>query len=86
MEKCIFRDNDLIYKFQSGFLPGCSTTHHLVHLYHSISEGTDKGLKVQMVFGDISKAFDTKLHGSVTTCVTDSSGWCCRVSRLAGLI
>ena len=48
MEKCIFkhmynyfRDNDLIYKFQSGFLPGCSTTHHLVHLYHSISEAVD---------------------------------------------
>ena len=56
MEKCIFkhmfnyfRDHDIIYKYQSGFLLGCSTTHHLVHLYHSISEAFDKGLKVQMV-------------------------------------
>ena len=72
MEKCIFkqmynyfRDNDLIYKFQSGFLPGCSTTHHLVHLYHSISEAFDKGLKVQMVFGDISKAFDKVWHAGL---------------------
>ena len=72
MEKCIlkhmynyFRDSDLIYKFQSGFLPGCSTTHHLVHLYHSISEAFDKGLKVQMVFGDISKAFDKVWHAGL---------------------
>ena len=72
MEKCIFkhmynyfRDNDLIYKFQSGFLPGCSTTHHLVHLYHSISEAFDKGSKVQMVFGDISKAFDKVWHAGL---------------------
>ena len=43
----------LLWRIQSGFLPGCSTTHHLVHLYHSISEAFDKGLKVQMVFGDI---------------------------------
>ena len=61
MEKCIFkhmynyfRDNDLIYKYQYGFLPGCSTTHHLV-----------KGLKVQMVFGDISKAFDKVWHAGL---------------------
>ena len=72
MEKCIFkhmynyfRDNDLIYTFQSGFLPGCSTTHHLVHLYHSISEAFDKGLKVQMVFGDISKVFDKVWHAGL---------------------
>ena len=110
MEKCIFkhmfnyfRDYDIIYKYQSGFLPGCSITHHLVHLYHSISEAFDRGLKVQMMFGDISKAFDKvwhagllfklknmgiteELYGSATTCLIDSSGWCCRVSRLAGQI
>ena len=72
MKKCIFkhmynyfRDNDLIYKYQSGFLPECSTTHHLVHLYDSISEAFDKGLKVQMVFGDISKAFDKVWHAGL---------------------
>ena len=72
MKKCIFkhmynyfRDNDLIYKYQSGFLPECSTTHHLVHLYDSISEAFDRGLKVQMVFGDISKAFDKVWHAGL---------------------
>ena len=72
LEKCIFkhmfkyfRDNDLIYTYQSGFLPGCRTTHHLVHLYHSMSEAFDKGLKVQMVFGDISKAFEKVLHTGI---------------------
>ena len=72
MEKCIFkhmfnyfRDYDIIYKYQSGFLPGCSTTRHLVHLYHSISEAFDKGLKVQMVFDDISKAFDKVWHAGL---------------------
>ena len=69
MEKCIFKhmsnyfgDNDLIYKYQSGFLPGCNTTHHLVHLYHIISKAFDKGLKEQIVFGDISKEFDKVWH------------------------
>ena len=69
MKKCIFkhmlnyfRDKDQIFKYQSGFLLGCSTTHHLVHLYHNISEAFDKGQKVQMVFGDISKAFDKVWH------------------------
>ena len=60
-----FRDYDIIYEYQSGFFPGCSTTHHLVHLYHSISEAFDKGFKVQMVFGDISKAFDKVWHAGL---------------------
>ena len=62
-----FRDNDLIYKFQSGFLPGCSTTHHLVHLYHSISETFDKGLKLQsMARRAIIQAKKYGNHGGIT--------------------
>ena len=34
--------NNIIYEYQTGFLPGCSTTHHLVHLYHTICEALDK--------------------------------------------
>ena len=56
------RDNNIIYKYQSGFLPGHSTTHHLVHLYHVIADAFDKQKKVRLVFGDISKAFDKVWH------------------------
>ena len=28
--------NSLLYQFQSGFIPGYSTTHQLVELYHNI--------------------------------------------------
>ena len=38
-EKTVFKyffnylhSNNIIYEYQTGFLPGCSTTHHLVHL------------------------------------------------------
>ena len=68
-EKTVFKyffnylhSNNIIYEYQTGFLPGCSTTHHLVHLYHTICEALDKKKKVRMVFGDISKAFDRVWH------------------------
>lgn len=69
MEKAIFkhlfnyfRDSNVIYKYQSGFLPGVGTTHHLVHLYHVIAQAFDNQKKIRMVFGDISKAFDKVWH------------------------
>ena len=69
LEKAVFkslfnylRDANAIYSYQSGFLPGVSTTHHLVHLYHIMSEAFDKQKKIRMVFGDISKAFDKVWH------------------------
>jgi hypothetical protein len=43
-------------KFQSGCLPGCSTTHQLVELYHRILLALDS-----KQFTRISKAFDTVL-------------------------
>jgi len=68
-EKAVFkhlfnylRVNNVIYKYQSGFLPGTSTTHHLVHLYHVIAKAFDNQMKIRMVFGDISKAFDKVWH------------------------
>ena len=72
MEKVVFKHlynylktNDTIYKYQSGFLPGHSTTHHLAHLYHVITEAFDKQKKVRLVFGDISKAFDKIWHAGL---------------------
>ena len=65
MEKAVFkytfnyiRDNHLIYSNQSGFMPGHSTTHQLVHLYHVFCVALDNKKKVRLVFADISKAFD----------------------------
>ena len=34
--------NKLLYKFQSGFLPGYSTTHQLIELYDNILLALDK--------------------------------------------
>ena len=52
MEKAVFkytfnyiRDNHLIYSNQSGFMPGHSTTHQLVHLYHVFCEALDNKKK-----------------------------------------
>ena len=39
--------NNIIYEYQTGFLPGCSTTHHLVHLYHTICKALDKKKKFE---------------------------------------
>ena len=71
-EKCIFkylfnylRDNNLIHKMQSGFMPKDSTTNQLVFLYHTLTEALDKNKKVRVVFGDISKAFDRVWHAGL---------------------
>ena len=72
MEKAVFkytftyiRDNHLIYSNQSGFMPGHSTTHQLVHLYDVFCEALDNKKKVRLVFADISKAFDRVWHAGI---------------------
>ena len=72
MEKAIFkhtfnliRDNNLLHTLQSGFMPGHSTTHQLVHLYHVFSEASDNKQKGRLVFGDNLKAFDRVWHAGV---------------------
>ena len=49
-------ENDLIYKYQSGFLPIDSTTFQLIDIYHNICQ------YACMVFCDVSKAFDRVWH------------------------
>ena len=56
--KCVFkylfnhiRDNDLLSKFQCGFLPGDGTVRQLVHIYHILSRALDEKKKVRIVFG-----------------------------------
>ena len=64
-EKIIFKhvynhliSNKLLTPFQSGFLPGDSTTNQLTYIYDTFCKALDNGLEVKAVFFDISKAFD----------------------------
>ena len=59
------RENNLIHKMQSGFMPKDSTTNQLVFLYHTLTKALDKNKKVRVVFGDISKAFDRVWHAGL---------------------
>jgi hypothetical protein len=48
----------LLYKFQSGFIPGFSTTHQLLDIYHTILTALDSKFFTSITFADVSKAFD----------------------------
>ena len=56
------RDNNLLYKYQSGFLPHHSTVFQLIEMYHNICQSFDNHQFSCMVFFDISKAFDRVWH------------------------
>ena len=93
MERCVHKhlfnyiqENEILTSFQSGFVPGDSSTFQLLHTYHC--EAVDAGKEVRVVFCDISKAFNRvwhrgllyKLsgigcsdHGFLATCQTDDS-------------
>ena len=51
-------ENALIYKFQSGFLPGHSTTHQLIDLSNEIFMTLDNLELICLILFDVSKAFD----------------------------
>jgi hypothetical protein len=55
-------NNNLIYKYQSGFLPKHSTVHQLLELYNSILNSLEKKEFSCFVFCDFSKAFDKVWH------------------------
>lgn len=57
-----FRENNTISSYQSGFMPGDSTSNQLAFLYHTFCEAIDSGLEVRTIFCDISKAFDRVWH------------------------
>lgn len=69
MERCVHKhlfnyiqENRILTPFQSGFIPGDSTTFQLLHTYHTFCEAVDSGKEVRVVFCDISKAFDRVWH------------------------
>ena len=47
-----------INKFQSGFVPGHSTSHQLIELTHEIMQSIDNEELICLIFCDVSKAFD----------------------------
>ena len=49
--------NSLIYQYQSGFLPGHSTVHHLIEFVHNTCLALEKYEMNCQIFCDISKAF-----------------------------
>ncbi|MCG8048002.1 MAG: endonuclease/exonuclease/phosphatase family protein [Candidatus Thiodiazotropha taylori] len=55
-------ENNLLYKYQSGFLPNHSTTYQLIDIYQHICQTFDNNQFSCMVFCDISKAFDRVWH------------------------
>jgi hypothetical protein len=55
-------EHKLLYKFQSGFVSGHSTSHQLIELYHKIYIALENGQITVAVFSDISKAFDRLWH------------------------
>ncbi|MCG8048754.1 MAG: endonuclease/exonuclease/phosphatase family protein [Candidatus Thiodiazotropha taylori] len=54
--------NNLLYKYQSGFLPNHSTTYQLVDIYQHICQTFDNNQYSCMIFCDVSKAFDRVWH------------------------
>ena len=59
------RENELLYKFQSGFRSHHSTDFCLSYLTNKIMTGFDSGLLTGMVLIDLQKAFDTIDHDIV---------------------
>ena len=56
------KENFVLSNFQSGFLPGRSTTTQLLEVYHCFCKSIDNNKEVRVVFLDISKAFDKVWH------------------------
>ena len=54
--------NNLLFKYQAGFLANHSTETQLIEMYHHICNAIDQRKAVQLVFCDYSKAFDRVWH------------------------
>ena len=54
--------NNLLFKYQSGFRPGHSTTFQFIDIFHHICQSFDEKQYSCMIFCDISKAFHKVWH------------------------
>ena len=52
-------DNNILYKYQSGFRKNLSTSTSLSYLTNRILTGFDSGLLTGMILIDLQEAFDT---------------------------
>ena len=55
--------NNLLSRYQSGFIPGDSTTNQLVDFTNMIYESFEDKKEVRSIFLDISKAFGVWIRG-----------------------
>ena len=55
-------DNNLLYKYQSGFLPHHSTDFQLIDIFHNICQAFDNNMFSCIVFCDVSKGLLFKLR------------------------
>ena len=65
LERCVHKhmynyvlERQMLTPFQSGFVPGDSTTYQLLHTYHTFCNAVDDDKDVRAVFCDINNAFD----------------------------
>ena len=72
LERIVFKrlyhhilENDILTPLQSGFIPGDSTVNQLLFSYNAFCKVLDAGKKVQVIFCDISKAFDQVWHAGL---------------------
>ena len=64
LERCVLnhlslRIQESVHSAQYGFISGRSSTSQLLSSLHKIGKDLEKGLQTDVVFMDISKAFDT---------------------------
>ena len=67
--------NDLISNTQFGFLPGRSTISNLLITDYLINKELSTGNALDIVFFDVSKAFDTVPHSTLLQKILIHLGW-----------
>ena len=55
-------ENNILYRYQSGFRKNHSTDTSLAYLMDKTQTGFDSGLLMGMILIDLQKAFDTTNH------------------------
>ena len=55
-------ENEILYRFQSGFRKNFSTDSYLSYLNDKIATGFESGLYTGIILIDLEKAFDTINH------------------------